>query len=102
MARWRSPASPTRISPPPRRELCTSNWLHGSLIQRTPGTLAPSALNRFSRWTADAEIAKGAVTLKQSQVQQGARKSAVDATITFGDPPEVTFAALKSDQTAKR
>jgi hypothetical protein len=77
------------------------DWLHGSVIA-DPDAPAVSALNRFSRWSADAEIAKGAVTLKQSQVQQGARKSTVDATITFGDPPKISFAALKPDQTAKR
>jgi hypothetical protein len=77
------------------------DWLHGSVATGT-GAPAPSALTRFSRWAADAEIAKGAVTLKQSQVQQGSRKSAVDATITFGDPPKISFPSPKPDQTAKR
>jgi hypothetical protein len=67
-----------------------------------PDAPAVSALSRFSRWSADAEIGKGAVTLKQSQVQQGTRNSAVDATITFGAPPKISFAVLKPDQTAKR
>ncbi len=77
------------------------DWMHGS-VATGPDVLAPTALTRFSRWAADADIAKGAVTLKQNQVQQGSRKSAVDATITFGDPPKISFAAPKPDQTAKR
>ncbi len=77
------------------------DWLHGS-VATGPDATAPSALARFSRWAADAEIVKGTVILRQSQVQQGSRKSAVDATITFGDPPKVSFAAPKPDQTAKR
>ena len=76
-------------------------WLQGA-VANTPSAPVPPTLVRFSRWTADAEIDKGAVTLKNSQVQQGARKSAVEASMTFSDPPKVTFAMPTSSQTAKR
>jgi hypothetical protein len=62
----------------------------------------PPALARFDRWTADAEIADGTITLKQNQVQQGSRKRAVEATLTLGDPPKVTFAAPGETQAKKR
>jgi hypothetical protein len=55
----------------------------------------PPALARFDRWTAEAEIANGTIALKQNQVRRGTRKQTVEATLTFGDPAKVTFAAPK-------
>ena len=55
----------------------------------------PAALSRFDRWTGDAAIANGGLTLDQSLVLVGARKQSVQATVTFGDPPVVNFAAPK-------
>jgi len=55
----------------------------------------PAALGRFNAWTADAVIANGGLTLDQSFVTTGARKQSVQATVTFGDPPVVSFAAPK-------
>ena len=52
---------------------------------------APPVLARFDRWTADAEIANGAVTLKKNEVQRGVRKQSVQGSVTFGDSPNVTF-----------
>jgi hypothetical protein len=63
--------------------------------------LVPLALAHFDRWTADAEIADGAITLKQNEVRQGFRKQAVEASATFGDPPKIAFTAPKETQ-AKR
>ena len=77
------------------------DWLHGAFVAN-PDAPAPSALTRFSRWTADAEIAKNAITLKENQVQQGAHRSKIDGTITFGDPPKISFGAPKQAETAKR
>ena len=56
----------------------------------------PPALARFDRWTAEAEIANGTIALKQNQVRRGTRKQTVEATLTFGDPAKVTFAAPKA------
>ncbi len=61
----------------------------------------PAALGRFDRFTADASIANGAITLGENQVVSGARKRSVDATITFGDPPIITFPAPKETHTEK-
>jgi hypothetical protein len=62
----------------------------------------PAALIRFDRWTADAAIANGTITLQENQVQRGARKSSVAATVTFGVPPKVSFGAPRETQTAKQ
>jgi hypothetical protein len=63
--------------------------------------LVPPSLARFDWWSADAAIADGAITLKQNEVRQGVRARAVEATVTFGDPPKVAFTAPKEAQ-AKR
>jgi hypothetical protein len=55
----------------------------------------PAALSRFDRWTGDAAIANGGLTLDQSLILVGTRKQSVQATVTFGDPPVVIFAAPK-------
>ncbi|MDE3186952.1 MAG: AsmA family protein [Acidobacteriota bacterium] len=74
------------------------DWRHGAV--RGPAAI-PAALARFDRWTADAEITHGVVTLKQSQVELGARKTPVEATVTFGDPPKTAFGAPKAAPAAK-
>jgi hypothetical protein len=56
----------------------------------------PVALERFDRWTGDATIANGAIELGQNQVANGSRKRAVAATITFGDPPAISFGPPKT------
>ena len=61
----------------------------------------PAALTRFSGFTADATIADGAITFSQDQVTSGARKRSVQAIITFGDPPTLTFPAPKEARTQK-
>ena len=55
----------------------------------------PAALGRFDRWTGDVAIANGGLTLDQNLVSVGARKQSVAATVTFGDPPVVSFGAPK-------
>ncbi len=55
----------------------------------------PASLGRFNAWTADATVANGSLTLDQNSVSTGARKQSVQATVTFGDPPAVSFAAPK-------
>lgn len=76
------------------------DWRHGSV--GGPSTLIPSALTRFDRWAADAEIGNGAVTLQQNQVQRGVRKSTVGASVTLGDLTVVTFTPSKEAVAAKR
>ena len=62
---------------------------------------APQALAHFDRFTADAAIADGAIQLGPNQVVSAGRKRSIAATITFGDPPKVSFAAPKNTS-AKR
>jgi len=74
-------------------------WQRGS-VAATSGSVPPS-LARFDRWTADSEIANGAVTLKENQVKRGASVQPVQAAVPLADPPRIVFAAPKQAQ-AKR
>lgn len=71
------------------------NWERGS-IRAASGPAGsgaiPEVLAHFDRWTADAEVANGAITLKKNQVQQGSHKGSVEGSLTFGTPPKVSFA----------
>jgi hypothetical protein len=67
---------------------------HGSVA--TASGSVPPALAHFDRWTADAEIANGALTLKENQVKRGAHTTPVQASVTFAEPLKVAFPALKS------
>jgi hypothetical protein len=66
-------------------------WPHGS-IAATSGFVPPE-LTRFDRWTADAEVANGVLTLKENHVKRGAHTQPVQATITLADPPKIAFGA---------
>jgi hypothetical protein len=74
------------------------DWRRGSVIAPD----APKAMAHFDRWTADAAIDHNAVTIKDNQAQQGARKSSVEAIVTFGDPPEVSYGATRPAQAARQ
>jgi hypothetical protein len=77
------------------------DWRHGRVFGGAASEGVPAALARFDRWTADAEIANGVIALKQSQLQTGSRKHAVEARVTIGDPARIAFAATGRNQ-AKR
>ncbi len=68
------------------------DWRHGSIAPAPGSGPVPAALTRFDRWTGDAVIDGGAVTIKQDLVRHGSRKHAVEATVTLTDPPRVEFA----------
>lgn len=68
------------------------DWRRGAMAIKDDED-TPAALARFDRWTADADIANGAITLKQNQVQHGAKKIAVEGSASLSDPPRVTFGA---------
>jgi len=78
-------------------------WRHGA-IEENPGEEIeiPKALTRFDRWSADATIANNGVQLTPTDAQQDTRKVGVSATVTFANPPVVTFEGLKPVQSAKR
>ena len=82
------------------------DWVHGAIaVPSDPGggsrTAAapedgeafPAALARFTRLAGDAEIGAGKLTLKDTLAEQGAHKRTVEAELTFGDPPRLTFTA---------
>jgi hypothetical protein len=69
------------------------DWQYGSVTAARG--IVPMALARFDRWTADAEIANGALTLKENQVKRGVHTTPVQAAITLADPPKVAFPASK-------
>jgi hypothetical protein len=74
-------------------------WQHGKVA---PGTAAiPPALGRFDRWTADAEIANGSLTLKDNQVKLGAATQSLQAAVPLAIPPKLVFTTPKQTQ-AKR
>jgi hypothetical protein len=60
----------------------------------------PTELAHFDHWTADSAIASGAVTLGQNQLRQSGRTRSVQATLTFADPPKVTFRPAEDPQAA--
>jgi hypothetical protein len=78
------------------------DWRHGAELTQDsdPSSTAtiPPALARFDRWTADAEIANGTITLRSNQVQQGSHKRALGAILTLGDPPKLSFSEPKETQ----
>jgi hypothetical protein len=67
-------------------------WKHGAA---GAGVQIPPVLARFDRWTADVEIANGTATLKQNEVQRGAKKASVEAALPFSASPKVAYSALK-------
>ena len=77
-------------------------WRNGAVAAASGSGSVPPLLARFDRWTADAEIANGTITLKQSQVLQADRKRAVEGSVTLAVPPRVTFAGTKETHLKKR
>jgi hypothetical protein len=67
------------------------DWQRGTMAGAEGSDDIPAALARFDRWTADADVANGAVTLKQNQVQLGSHKQAVEAALTLENPPKIAF-----------
>ena len=75
-------------------------WRHGAVAG--PAAQVPQALARFDRWTADAGIGNGAITLGQSETQQGARKRVVEGVVTLSEPAKAAFTAPREAPTKKR
>jgi len=57
--------------------------------------VTPVSLTRFDRWSGDAAIASGAVTLGDNQVQVRLHTDSIAGSVKFGDPPVVSFTAPK-------
>jgi hypothetical protein len=82
------------------RQGSVSNTKLPSAAAPKPSSI-PAALAHFDRWTADASIADQAIDIGANQVISGSRKSSVDASIAFGDPPQVSFPAPKDARREK-
>jgi hypothetical protein len=79
------------------------DWKKGAITGRAGAAEAvPQVLARFDEWNGSAVIADGVLTLKDNQVKQGKRTSSVNATVTFGEPPKVIFAAPKGTPGLKK
>jgi hypothetical protein len=74
------------------------DWEKGAV---NGGSAAPAELARFNKWSADAVIGNGMVTLTQNQVERAGHKSSVQADATLGTAAKVRFAVSKETQ-AKR
>jgi hypothetical protein len=77
-------------------------WHQGAIAATSASAPIPPALARFDRWTADAEIANGALTLTENQVKRGIRSVPIQAAITLADPPKVDFTAPKPPPAAPK
>jgi hypothetical protein len=71
------------------------DWYRGAIAATSGSGTVPKPLARFDRWTADAEIANGALTLKDNQVKRGASAVPVQAAVPLNDPPRIAFPAAK-------
>jgi hypothetical protein len=70
-------------------------WRHGSAGSTTAaGPATPVALNRFDRWTADATIENGKISLGQNELAQGSQKHSETATVILAEPPKLSFAPV--------
>jgi hypothetical protein len=70
------------------------DWKHGS-VAGAAGTV-PAALARFERWTADAEMGSGKLSLKQNEAVAGGRKGSVEGSVTLSVPAKANFEVEKS------
>ncbi len=86
-------------------------WRHGSVSSaggsavRSPDSdpaSIPSSLNGFDRWTSDAEIADGAITLQQNELLRGAHHSTIQVKVTLSDPPILEFGPHDEVQSARK
>jgi hypothetical protein len=76
------------------------DWSHGvanfnAAARNSRNSLTPASLTRFDRWSGDAAIASGAVTLGENHLRSGARTDSIAGSVTFGDPPAVSFGTAK-------
>ncbi len=58
-------------------------------------------LGHFDRWTGNAEIANGKVTIGQNEVARGSRKHAVAASVALSRPVKLSFVTAESEKSDK-
>jgi hypothetical protein len=73
-------------------------WRRGAVA----GVAASLPLARFDRWTGDAAIGGGKLSLGQSEVVRGARKQSAGLTVTLEEKPKLSFAETRQPSSKKR
>jgi hypothetical protein len=76
-------------------------WRHGTLDPDS-GSQIPRTMTHFDRLVANATIANNGATIRQGQIALGSRKADLDVTVTFANPPSVSFDEPNATQSAKR
>lgn len=66
-------------------------WLRGTVA----GAGAPPELARFDRWSGDAAIGNGALTLQENQVARGGQTAQVQASVKLAVPAKAAFVVQK-------
>jgi Uncharacterized protein involved in outer membrane biogenesis len=72
-------------------------WRNGSVA----GAGTPGELGRFDRWTADAQIGDGKVTIGKNEIAKGSRKATVSARAELAKPVKVSFEAEQTPKVDK-
>jgi hypothetical protein len=81
---------------------CARGAVNGKAVAgKSRAGVLPVVLTRFDRWSGDADIASGAVTLGDNQVVLGSHKDSVAGSVTFGEPPEVALTTPKAASETK-
>ncbi|KAA6461056.1 AsmA family protein [Acidobacteria bacterium AB60] len=70
-------------------------WSQGGLMSSTDESL-PVSLSHFDQFNGKATIADGVLKLTTAEIRRGARRSTVDAQVSFGIPARLTFGQPKS------
>lgn len=76
------------------------DWRRGTVAASSG--FVPPALSRFDRWTGDAEISNGALTLKDNQVKRGTNTVPVEAAVTLSETPRLAFPAPRPVSAASK
>jgi AsmA family/AsmA-like C-terminal region len=69
------------------------DWRHGAIDSSDSDLEVPKELARFDDLAADASVAGNAATIRQGRIVLGGRTTNLDATVTFANPPQVSFGA---------
>lgn len=79
-------------------------WKKGTVAgsKSEAGDAVPAVLAHFDEWMGDATIAGGSVTLGDNTVHSGKRSASAKWTITFGEPPKISFGTAKSASVAAK
>lgn len=67
-------------------------WAHGSVAAQGKSA-TPAALAKFDRWSANADIAHGSLTLGKNQVVRGKHAASLEGSVELASPTAVKFAA---------